>query len=189
MTAPMIAEALVSGWIARFGVPAYVTTDQGRQFESSLFSELTRMLGTTHLRTTAYHPQSNGIIERWHRTLKSAILCHDPDHRSEHLPMILLGLRTTYKENIKASPTEMVYGTTLRIPSEFFIESSKGRNETEFVANLRKSMSNLRPTETVWHGSRNFFVHQDLQSCKKSSCATTRFGHRYHFPTKDPSRW
>ncbi|XP_053667926.1 uncharacterized protein LOC128718321 [Anopheles marshallii] len=166
MTASTIAEALDSGWISRFGVPTYITSDQGRQFESTLFAELTRLLGSSHLRMTAYHPQSNGIIERWHRTLKSSILCHDPDHWCDHLPVILLGLRTTYKEDIKASPAEMVYGTTLRIPSEFFVTNSESTNEAEFVAQLRKAMRDLRPQETARHGKSRVFVHQDLQTCK-----------------------
>ncbi|XP_062541818.1 uncharacterized protein LOC134209805 [Armigeres subalbatus] len=119
-----------------------------------------------HIRTTAYHPQSNGIIERWHRSLKASILCHDTERWCDHLPVILLGLRTVYKEDIKASPAEMVYGTTLRIPSEFFVDKPKISNEVEFVANLRKAMRNLRPKETAFHGSRNVFVHQDLQSCQ-----------------------
>ncbi|XP_055622389.1 uncharacterized protein LOC129765958 [Toxorhynchites rutilus septentrionalis] len=166
MTAPTIAQALVTGWIARFGVPHNITTDIGRQFESSLFSELVRLLGITHLRTTAYHPQSNGIIERWHRTLKAAILCHDPNRWTEHLPVILLGLRTTHKEDIGASPAEMVHGTTLRIPSEFFIDNALSRTEADFVVKLREAMRDLRPKDTAWHGNRPVFVHQDLQTCK-----------------------
>lgn len=166
MTASTIADALVSGWIARFGVPKYITSDQGRQFELSLFLELNRLLGSTHLRTTAYHPQSNGIIERFHRIFKASLLCHDNEHWCENLAVILLGLRTTYKEDIKASPTEMVYGTTLRIPSEFFNDIGETTNEAEFVANLRNAMRSLRPRQTSWHGSRNMFIPTELKSCK-----------------------
>ena len=73
MSANMVAEALISTWIARFGCPSKVTTDQGRQFESELFHELSKTLGTKRIRTCAYHPQSNGLIENFHRTLKTAI--------------------------------------------------------------------------------------------------------------------
>ena len=79
--------------------------------------------------------------------------------------MILLGLRTTYKEDIRASPAEMVYGTTLRIPSEFFCENSNNSTQTDFANLLRGAMRELRPRDTAWHGQRNVFVHPDLQSC------------------------
>lgn len=70
-TACTVARALINGWIARFGVPVDITSDLGRQFLGSLFQELVKVLGVKHLRTTPYHPQTNGIVERWHRTLKT----------------------------------------------------------------------------------------------------------------------
>lgn len=73
MTTKTISLNFYNHWVARFGVPSRVTTDQGRQFESALFRDLSRLLGIKHQRTTAYHPASNGLIERWHRSLKAAL--------------------------------------------------------------------------------------------------------------------
>lgn len=70
ITAETVAKYLFSEWIAQYGTPARITTDQGRQFEAELFKldiRLTQLMGSTHLRTTAYHPQANGMVERLHR--------------------------------------------------------------------------------------------------------------------------
>jgi len=75
--AATVARAFYEGWICRFGTPLRVTTDQGRQFESHLFHQLSELTGTTHLRMAAYHPQANGMVERFHRQLKAAIKCHE----------------------------------------------------------------------------------------------------------------
>ncbi|GFX87980.1 transposon Tf2-8 polyprotein [Trichonephila clavipes] len=76
ITAETVAEAFFSSWVSRFGTPAILTTDRGRQFESSLFKALSKPLGVQKCRTTGYHPQANGMIEELHRPLKSAIKCH-----------------------------------------------------------------------------------------------------------------
>ena len=72
ITAEAVIQAFLSGWIARFGVPSTIVTDQGRQFESQLWNNLMTLLGSKRVRTTAYHPQTNGMVERFHRQLKAA---------------------------------------------------------------------------------------------------------------------
>jgi transposase InsO family protein len=66
-------DALVEGWIARFGVPAHISTDRGVQFTSEVWSLLCDTLGVSHSMTTSYHPQSNGMIERSHRQIKDSL--------------------------------------------------------------------------------------------------------------------
>ena len=73
MTAPACADALVAGWISQFGVPAVMVTDRGVQFTSAVWAVMCQRLGIRHSTTTAYHPQSNGMIERFHRQLKDSL--------------------------------------------------------------------------------------------------------------------
>jgi len=68
MEAETVARCLVE-FICRMGVPKYLHTDQGRNFESNLVKELCHLLGITKTRTTPYHPQSDGMVERFNRTL------------------------------------------------------------------------------------------------------------------------
>ena len=102
---PTCTNALIRGWISRFGVPADITSDRGPQFTSSLWSNLNKMLGIKQQHTTAYHPQANGMVERLHRQLKDSLKARTTSpHWMEHLPFTLLGLRTTWHENRDVLP-------------------------------------------------------------------------------------
>ncbi|KOC58837.1 Gag-Pol polyprotein [Habropoda laboriosa] len=108
--AATVARTFYEGWIVRFGTPLRVTTDRGRQFESHLFKHLNQLTGTTHLQTTAYHPAANGMVERFHWQLKGAICCHQNARWTEVLPTIMLGIRAAWREDLKSTATELVYG-------------------------------------------------------------------------------
>jgi cleavage and polyadenylation specificity factor subunit 1 len=101
ITADTVARALLTGWISGFGCPPTITTDQGRQFESHLFQSLARICGIQFARTTAHHPAANGLVERFHRTLKAAIMCHADQQWTEALPLVLLGIRNRIKRTYK----------------------------------------------------------------------------------------
>lgn len=164
ITAETIAKNLVNHWIATFGIPARITTDLGRQFESQIFRELNKLLGINHLRTTPYHPQANGLIERWHRTLKASIKCRRKLDWINSIPIILLGMRATFKDDIGASPAEMVYGCTLRLPGEFFSSSKDLTIQSDYVKQLCKTMAELKPTVTAHHNKENVFIQKSLQT-------------------------
>ena len=88
--------------------------------DSSLWDNLCNQFGIVRNRTTSYHPQSNGLIERFHRQFKAAIMAHESlNPWTSTLPDILLGVRSANKELLGRSAAEMVYGTTLRLPGEF----------------------------------------------------------------------
>ena len=120
ITSSECVQALISGWIARFGVPGDISSDRGSQFTSSLWNDLAHRLGVKLHHTSAYHPQANGMIERFHRSLKTALKARLTGlNWVEELPWVLLGLRNAPKEEFRYSSAELVYGESLTVPGEF----------------------------------------------------------------------
>ena len=73
--ADIVANKLVMEFMTRFGIPLELHSDQGSNFQSGLFNSVCTLLEVTKTRTTPYHPASNGMIERFNRTLKGMIRC------------------------------------------------------------------------------------------------------------------
>ncbi|XP_076660781.1 uncharacterized protein LOC143364203 [Halictus rubicundus] len=103
-SAQTVGRAFFEHWVSRFGAPAFLTSDQGPQFESQLFPALLALVGCRRKRTTAYHPASNGMVERWHRVLKAAIMCHANQQWSRVLPIPFLEEFRQYMRAVKPVP-------------------------------------------------------------------------------------
>jgi len=114
-----VIEAVVSSWISRFGVPVRITTDRGPQFTSTKWSSWCEELGVSHTKTTAFHPQSNGLVERLHRQIKEGLRARSAANQwDDHLPWVLLGVRTAPKEEAAVSAGEAVLGQQLVVPGQ-----------------------------------------------------------------------
>ncbi|XP_025830953.1 uncharacterized protein LOC112904634 [Agrilus planipennis] len=105
------------------------------------------------------------MIERWHRTMKTAIMCHRTTKWTDILPTVLLGLRTVYKEELRASPAEFLYGTTLRIPGEFFTHEDPPVDPHFFLDDFRKHIRDIKPVPAAHHCRQKTFCYKDLYTC------------------------
>ena len=161
------ARAFLYRWVSRYGVPSTLTSDRGRQFVSELRRKTAALLGTSTNSTTSYHPQSNGMVERMHRTMKAALkakLQSDPNW-IDVLPVVMLGMRAAVKQDLHCSAAEMVFGETLRLPGEFFVSADGDlAADPAFVVDLMQKMRQMRPVPPVWHGgeTRRNYVQREL---------------------------
>jgi cleavage and polyadenylation specificity factor subunit 1 len=145
-SATSCADTFVATWVTRYGVPECITSDRGPQFTSAVWSALCSRLGISRSLTTAFHPQSNGMVERAHRQLKDALRARAAGHDwPSHLLWVLLGLRTAPKEDSNISSAELCLGAPLTLPGEFI--AGPEPPPQEFVDSLRAAppLPSMRP--------------------------------------------
>lgn len=164
ITALTCARALLTHWIARFGIPDRITTGRGRQFMSQLWAGLAEHTGVELCHTTAYHPQGNGLVERLHRHLKDALRARlTGPNWMDQLPWILLGLRAVPKADLEASSAQLVYGTTLMLPGEFW-PSGPTTPSRQSALDMENSLRALLPIPTQFHGATRSHIPRSLMS-------------------------
>jgi hypothetical protein len=118
-TASVVARALMIHVFSRFGAPRQLLTDRGPEFESELFARLMQWMEIDKLRTTAYKPSTNGVVERFHRTLNTMlgkVVSDSQRDWDERLPLVLAAYRTTPHSTTGFSPTRLFLGRDMRMP-------------------------------------------------------------------------
>jgi len=117
-TTRTVAQALC-GVFSHFGFPEEILSDQGSDFMSELMQIFLHDFKITQLKASAYHPQTNGSCERFHRTLKSMFRANTdkfPDSWDECLPWVMFAYREIPVETLGFSPFEMLFGRNIRGP-------------------------------------------------------------------------
>ena len=113
ITSETCARAFISTWVSQFGDPALLTSDRGAQFTSSVWSEICSILGILRIKSTSFHPQSNRMIERFHRSLKSSLRARlASSDWVANLPLVMLGLQSLPKD-ISDSPQRRLFTAPL----------------------------------------------------------------------------
>ncbi len=148
ITAPVVLKALIK-FFSTFGLPKVVQTDQGTNFLSRVFTQTLKSLSIEHRISSAYHPESQGAIERFHQTLKAMLrkFCMDTSKDwDEGIPLVLFAVRESVQESLGFSPAEMVFGHTLRGPLKVLKDqmledkTEKRTNVLDYVSRFREKL-------------------------------------------------
>ena len=166
VTAIECANAFLLHWVGLFGCPTQMTTARGRQFTSYLWKEMCEFLRTKLSHTTAYYPAANGMVERAHRTVKTALKCSgNPSAWYENLGLVLLGIHSMCKKDVGCSSSELTLCTTLRLLGQFFSDNDETVLHTEYHRRLLTFMKSLKPSLPREPCRRSSYLEKALHTC------------------------
>ena len=166
------ADAFVTHFVTKFGVPMFLHTDQGRNFESKLFKEMGRLLGVKKTRTTAYRPQSDGLVERFNRTLATMVTAYASEHQrtwDKYLPMLTMAYRSTPHESSGLSPNQLMFGREINLPVDIMIGRPPVTEEVdqhEYAAELRERLEDAyaQARENLEHAAERQKLYYDVKT-------------------------
>ena len=143
ITTKNVVKALLK-FFSVFGLPRIIQTDQGSNFMSRIFAQVMKQLDVTHCCSSAYHPESQGAIERFHQTLKSMLRTYCLESSKdwdEGVHLLLFATCEVVQESLGFSPAELVFAHTVRGPlkllQEKWLGNDTSQNLFDFVSNFR----------------------------------------------------
>ena len=144
--AATVATKLTEEMFLRFPVPDQLHSDQGRQFESRLLAEVCKVLQIQKSRTTAYHPQSDGLAERWNRTLLSMLATSvedRPEDWEQYVRKVCMAYNTSTHASTGFTPFYLMFGRQARIPADIMFGTAEPEslNCTEYAAKLKETLT------------------------------------------------
>ena len=147
--AKTVADKLVNEVICRFGVPLMIHSDQGGNFESALFAEVCQLLDIQKTRTTPYHPQSDGMVERYNRTLEmqlSKFADYNQKDWDVHIPMLLMAYRSAIHDTSGYTPAKLMLGRDLKLPIDLIYgrpEEEPAQTVTKYAAAMQEKVEQV----------------------------------------------
>ena len=137
--ADTVADVLVDKIILRFGMPLVIHSDQGREFENGLMKSLCNLLGCVKTRTALYHPESDGMVERFNQTCLMMLSMFVNDRRDNWhklLPFVMHAYRMSVHESTGYSPYRLIMGEECSLPQDVTTEELRSSRENEVAPHL-----------------------------------------------------
>jgi transposase InsO family protein len=169
--ATTVADKLVSNFFLRFSPPEQLHSDQGRQFESSLLHEVCRSLGIHKTRTTPYHPQGDGLVERFNRTLLNMLATTAEDHPATWetlLPKLCMAYNTSIQASTGYTPFYLMFGREARLPVDLMFgpsptdTTSPNEYTAQLQLSLREAYQRVRTNLTTAHNRQKDYYDQRI---------------------------
>lgn len=151
-----VAKAFIKSWIYRWGPPVVLHSDRGTQFESSLMTSVCEILGIKKSRTTAWHPEGNGSLERFHRTLKDRLRCSQRNW-IDALDEVVFEFRAT--PNQSGSPFKRLLGFDVNIPADWPNKFVRHCDESS-IQTLCSAFDKVKKSENETNSSTSYNAGQ-----------------------------
>lgn len=138
-----VAYHFVTQFVCLHGLPQNLVTDCGTEFLSKVFKEVCQILKIKQTSTTPYHPQSNGSLERSHRTLGEYLrnfVQKDIQNWDSHIPFAMFCHNSTVHTSTKFQPYELVYGHAITVPNSFTRDPEPQYNYQDYGFELKRLM-------------------------------------------------
>ena len=140
-----LSKVLVEEVVCHYGVPQYLHSDQGANLVSDVIQSLCTLLGIQRTQTTAYHPQGNGQVERFNRTLEAMLSKVVSDHQkdwNDHLQTVLLAYRTAIHESTGYTPFLVMFGRSPSLPVDVMLGHmlQQKKKIPQYVQNIQRSL-------------------------------------------------
>ena len=162
-TAETTAQALFNEYFCRYGVPTVIFSDQGSHFRNQLMSNIQNLIGYNHIYSTPYHPQTNGIVERFNSTFIpqiSKLQDTEGNNWDEYLQAVVFAYNTGIHKTTKYSPYELVYGRLPRLPIHTRPSHVSFNSQNNYFEQLRKTLR-------IYHQAAKYHIILQQQHSKE----------------------
>ena len=136
-TAQSVADAFFNNVVCRFGMPIVIHSDQGREFENKILHELCLIGGSHKTRTSPYHPESDGMVERFNRTLLMMLAMVAGKNRDDWdvlLPAVMMAYRSSVHESTGYSPYRLMFGEECTLPMDIGLPTDPSQPQEELTS-------------------------------------------------------
>jgi hypothetical protein len=151
-TAETAAKFLVEKIILQYGVPKQLLTDRGTHFMSNVFEAISSRCGVNHITATTYHPQCNGLTERFNATLVDAIGTYVNQQQSDwdqYLPYVTFAYNTSKQSTIQMEPFKLMYGRDAILPFDAPSPITKLSSVNDYYSQLVRFLKQAK--STAWY--------------------------------------